>query len=127
MGWIAPTLPAEALLVIIATANPTFRPCQGQCEHSLAHTTLSAAALSVTASTGKMRADGEPAAPPPPARVFQSPKYIQQPGALARIGEFVASAFPGKAKKAGLITSTRLQQQYGEQLLKSIADPGVRG
>lgn len=73
-----------------------------------------------------MRADGEPAAPPP-ARVFQSPKYIQQPGALARIGEFVASAFPGKAKKAGLITSARLRKQYGEQLLKSIDDPGVRG
>lgn len=57
--------------------------------------------------------------------MFQSPKYIQQPGALARIGEFVASAFPNKAKKAGLITSARLRKQYGEQLLTSIADPVV--
>lgn len=61
--------------------------------------------------------------PPPPARVFQSPKYVQQEGVLARIGEWVASVFP-KASKAALITSARLKKQYWEQLSQSVVDPG---
>lgn len=60
----------------------------------------------------------------PRAKVFQSPKYIQQPGALAHIGEFVAEAFP-KAKNAALITSARLRKQYIEQLSQSVVDPGA--
>lgn len=59
----------------------------------------------------------------PRARVFQSPKYIQQPGCLSHIGEFVSSTFP-HLKKAALITSARLKKQYWEQQLsKSIIDP----
>jgi hypothetical protein len=61
----------------------------------------------------------------PRARVFQSPKYIQQQGALARVGEFVAATFPDrKTRRAALITSARLKKQYFEQLCKSISDPG---
>ena len=61
----------------------------------------------------------------PRARVFQSPKYIQQQGALARVGEFVAATFPDrKTQRAALITSARLKKQYFEQLCKSISDPG---
>jgi hypothetical protein len=60
----------------------------------------------------------------PRAKVFQSPKYIQQQGALARIGDFVKEAFP-KVRKAALITSARLRKQYYEQLSQSVTDPGA--
>lgn len=51
-----------------------------------------------------------------PAVAFQSPKYIQQAGALSRVGEWVRESFPNAAGKAGVLTSARLRARYGEIL-----------
>jgi len=56
-----------------------------------------------------------------PAIAFQSPKYLQQPGALHHVGEYVTSTFPA-ARKAGIITSRRLRARYLADLSTSITD-----
>jgi glycerol dehydrogenase len=62
------------------------------------------------------------AAPPSAAVAFQSPKYVQQAGALTRVGEFVLECFPA-AVKAGVIISQRSRARYGEQLCASLRQP----
>lgn len=58
------------------------------------------------------------------AVAFQSPKYIQQAGALQRVGEFAKESFP-HAKQAGVLTSARLRSHYVEALCQSVANPVI--
>jgi hypothetical protein len=58
------------------------------------------------------------------AVAFQAPKYIQQAGALQRVGEFAKHAFP-HAQKAGVLTSARLRSRYMEQMCKSVDSPVI--
>lgn len=58
------------------------------------------------------------------AVAFQSPKYIQQAGALQRVGEFAKGAFQ-HAQKAGILTSARLRTRYMESMCKSVDSPVI--
>lgn len=53
------------------------------------------------------------------AVVFESPKYVQQRGALKHIGQFVRDTFP-KAKQAGILIPEMLRERYLPSLLSSI-------
>lgn len=55
---------------------------------------------------------------------FQSPKYIQQAGALQRVGDFAKDSFP-HVQKAGVLTSARLRSRYMESMCQSVANPVV--
>lgn len=58
------------------------------------------------------------------AVAFQSPKYIQQAGALQRVGEFAKESFKD-ARKAGILTSARLRSRYMEAMCQSVANPVI--
>lgn len=58
------------------------------------------------------------------AVAFQSPKYIQQAGALQRVGEFAAESFKD-ARKAGILTSARLRSRYMEAMCQSVDSPVI--
>lgn len=58
------------------------------------------------------------------AVAFQSPKYVQQAGALQRVGEFAKESFP-RAQKAGILTSSRLRSRYLEAMCQSVVNPVV--
>jgi glycerol dehydrogenase-like iron-containing ADH family enzyme len=58
------------------------------------------------------------------AVAFQSPKYIQQAGALKRVGEFAAESFKD-ARKAGILTSARLRSRYMEAMCQSVDSPVI--
>jgi glycerol dehydrogenase len=56
------------------------------------------------------------------AVAFQSPKYIQQAGALSHVGAFARECFPA-AQRAALILSARSRAQHGEALCASLPSP----
>jgi glycerol dehydrogenase-like iron-containing ADH family enzyme len=58
------------------------------------------------------------------AVAFQSPKYIQQAGALQRVGEFAHETFP-QAQRAGILTSARLRSRYIESMCQSLSSPVI--
>jgi glycerol dehydrogenase len=58
------------------------------------------------------------------AVAFQSPKYIQQAGALQRVGDFAKDSFP-HVQKAGVLTSARLRSRYMESMCQSVANPVI--
>lgn len=58
------------------------------------------------------------------AVAFQSPKYIQQAGALQRVGEFAKESFKD-ARKASILTSARLRSRYMEAMCQSVANPVI--
>lgn len=60
------------------------------------------------------------------AVAFQSPKYIQQAGALQRVGQFALQTFPhAAAQTPGILTSARLRARYGESLCQSFSQSPV--